>query len=99
MHTANLTYTHAYTHAHCNRLASLEFKHVNICNRHFHLHTFSMEKLDKILAGHVARGSDTKNKVLGAAFTVVNADGKRPSPSFHFATEIYKKNKNPKYKC
>ncbi|KAJ4422549.1 hypothetical protein N0V82_002777 [Gnomoniopsis sp. IMI 355080] len=36
-----------------------------------------MEKLNKILADHVVQqqGSDTKDKLLGAAFTVVNADG------------------------
>ncbi|KAJ4396124.1 hypothetical protein N0V93_000341 [Gnomoniopsis smithogilvyi] len=36
-----------------------------------------MEKLNKILADHVVQqqGRDTKDKLLGAAFTVVNADG------------------------
>lgn len=35
-----------------------------------------METLNKILAAHVATGSDTTGKLLGAAFTVVNKDGK-----------------------
>lgn len=39
-----------------------------------------MEKLNKILADHVARGSDTKDKLLGAAFTVVNAEGESSEP-------------------
>lgn len=34
-----------------------------------------MEKLDDILAAHVAKANDTKGKLLGAAFTVVNKDG------------------------
>lgn len=45
-----------------------------------------MEKLDKILADHVVQGSVTKNKLLGAAFTVVNADGEASSLS---STNIY----------
>lgn len=51
-----------------------------------------MEKLDKILADHVVQqqGSDTKNKLLGAAFTVVNADGEPTSTvSFPSQTQIH----------
>lgn len=51
-----------------------------------------MEKLDKILADHVVQqqGSDTKNKLLGAAFTVVNADGEPTSTvSFSSQTQIH----------
>lgn len=38
-----------------------------------------MEKLDKILAAYAAEGDDTKDKLLGAAFTVVNKDGEAPA--------------------
>ena len=34
-----------------------------------------MEKLQSILEAHVASGEDTKDKLLGAAFVVVNKDG------------------------
>ena len=34
-----------------------------------------MEKLDKILKSYVAEGDETKEKVFGAAFSVVNKDG------------------------
>lgn len=34
-----------------------------------------MDKLNEILGAYVAKGSDTKDKLLGAAFTVVNKDG------------------------
>lgn len=34
-----------------------------------------MEKLNEILAAYVAKGNDTKDKLLGAAFTVVSRDG------------------------
>lgn len=34
-----------------------------------------MEKLNHILRSHVAEGEDTKDKLLGAAFIVVNKDG------------------------
>lgn len=36
-----------------------------------------MEKLDKILRSYVAGGAETKGKLLGAAFIVVNKDGRR----------------------
>lgn len=47
-----------------------------------------MEKLDKILADHVVQqqGSDTRNKLLGAAFTVVNADGE-PTSDISFSSQ------------
>jgi hypothetical protein len=34
-----------------------------------------MDKLGDILKAHVAHEEDTTNKLLGAAFTVVNKDG------------------------
>lgn len=34
-----------------------------------------MEKLQSILEAHVASGEDTKDKLLGAAFVVVNKEG------------------------
>jgi hypothetical protein len=34
-----------------------------------------MDKIDAILKAHVAQGDETVDKVLGAAFTVVNKDG------------------------
>jgi hypothetical protein len=36
-----------------------------------------MEKLDNILKSYVAEGGETKGKLLGAAFIVVNKDGMR----------------------
>lgn len=36
-----------------------------------------MEKLDNILESYVAEGGETKGKLLGAAFIVVNKDGRR----------------------
>lgn len=36
-----------------------------------------MEKLNQILNAHVADGQDTKNKLLGAGFVVVKADGRK----------------------
>lgn len=38
-----------------------------------------MDKLDSILQEYVARGDDTKEKVVGASFVVTNKDG-IPSP-------------------
>ena len=46
-----------------------------------HPHT-NMEKLNSILQEHVAQGQDTTNKLLGAAFVVVNAKGSSPSRCF-----------------
>jgi hypothetical protein len=43
-----------------------------------------MEKLNYILRSHVADGHDTKDKLLGAAFVVVNKDGEFPA-SLSFA--------------
>lgn len=40
-----------------------------------------MEKLNHILNSFVAVGHDTKDKVLGASFTIVNKDG-LPEPRF-----------------
>lgn len=40
-----------------------------------------MEKLNDLLAAHVAKGDNTKGKLLGAAFTVVNKDGEWPPSS------------------
>ena len=34
-----------------------------------------MEKIDKILHSYMAQGNDTKDKLLGAAFVVVNEKG------------------------
>jgi len=33
-------------------------------------------KLDRILESHCAQGENTKNKLLGAAFILVDKDGK-----------------------
>lgn len=38
-----------------------------------------MEKLNQILKAHVADGQDTKDKLLGASFIVVKADGRAPT--------------------
>lgn len=35
-----------------------------------------MEKLNAILEKHVAKGQDTKGKLLGAAFILTNKQGK-----------------------
>lgn len=42
------------------------------------LSSSAMDKLSDILKAHVAQDEDTTNKLLGAAFTVVNKDGTQP---------------------
>lgn len=47
-----------------------------------------MEKLNVILQRHVADGDDTANKLLGAAFVVVNAEGESRSSSIWRLDEL-----------
>lgn len=39
-----------------------------------------MDKLHQILKAYVADGSNTKDRLLGASFVVLNADGEDPLP-------------------
>lgn len=46
-----------------------------------------MDKLDRILKAHVATGDRTKDRILGAAFVVVNRDGKYHGGQLHTHSE------------
>lgn len=37
-----------------------------------------MDNINRILQEHVAQGDDTRNKLLGASFVVVNSQGAQP---------------------